>query len=115
MAEVSLEGGYNGQLVSLGGIRGLPGQGRKISGQNLTGNGAIQILSPNLRRIAVIIQNQSGLEVELILRDTLTSYRIKLEDHGTFQIDDNFPWTGSVMAYAGAATWQLSILECEVP
>lgn len=117
-----LEPGYNGVLVSLGGVKDTSGRGRLADYEYVTMTGAIsrQLLAPNPKRIAACIQNIGHLYggvAALIQIDK--SYpgsgpRFNLDVRETFWINQDFPWTGAVFAYVAAGGLYLYVNEISI-
>lgn len=111
MAKI-LEPGYIGPLVSLAGILGKPGRGRQLNSYFRAVGVAPrqQFLSANSNRISCIIQNVDSETVYLAFAGN-TDAEIVLTQSQSFQIDENFPWTGSLMASVIAGTGHLVVWE----
>ena len=97
------EVGYEGQVSSMGGVKGATYKGRQVTSDSFTMSGAtgvVLILPANPRRISALIQNVwdpafHGSMVEISL-GWVNTIPFRLTENGTFQIDGNFPWTGEV-------------------
>jgi len=110
------ESGYNGRLVSLGGLLSLEGQGRECDSKivPLIVSAWTRLLENNPRRISALIQNvDNSLTVAVIIGDDSGGGYFHLEPKGTLQIDENFPWTGPVIAYQAAAM-NMSVAEVNI-
>lgn len=108
------EPGYNGQLVSLGGVVGASGKGRVIDSSAFILAGAIQVLSPNPKRISALILNgDPANNANVFLGDT-NGFSVVLGPLGSFQIDINFPWTGEVDASPASGNPVISVNEVSV-
>lgn len=93
-------------LISLGGIQSNRGWGRNMETQVFTGLGlgdgdATLILVDNPRRIAAIIYNGGG--GQLAIKAVGNSWNLVIQPFGTFQIDQNFPFTGAIEAWTDVA------------
>ena len=94
-------------IVSLGGIKSQPGMGRVITSFAFPPTIAIvnYVLSPNPKRISAIFINKgdpANVGEIMYLYIGENGAPIKLLEYGSFQIDSNFPWTGSVsVIYTG--------------
>lgn len=102
---ISRESGCLGREQSLGGLWSKDGAGRLCESQNLTVTTAavLRVLSENQRRICALIENR-GTGVLTLDFGASGIYSIAIRDGGSFQIDDNFPWTGIVNAIAETAS-----------
>lgn len=113
------EPGYNGQLVSLGGVHGLAGYGRIVQPyQAFILSGLVLVLPANPKRISAMLQNwddaaNPGSRVLLFLGGQYGQL-IQLLAYGSLQIDNNFPWTGEIYANAVANTPSLNVIEVTV-
>lgn len=110
------ESGYSGELVSLGGVRGIRFRGRQCDSATytlVTGDNQ-SVLVENGRRISAIIQNVDDVDaVDVRLGDGPVFVRIY--PHGSLQIDSDFPWTGYVYGQAVANTPTVRVFEVSVP
>lgn len=109
------EPGYNGQLVSLGGVLGAPGKGRQMFNHVFAmASGAVPLLSPNPMRIAALIQNaDTTLAVLLYVGTTSTlQYLVTLNAGGSLQIDQDFPWIEYI--WGSAASGAPAVLVTEI-
>ena len=105
------ESGFNGRLVSLGGIQGAIGRGRQTNPVVWTISAKTQILSENGRRQSAIIQNTGAVLATLYFgTDTVG---MTLLPNGNIQIDINFSWTGNIWANSAGTT--LETIEVSVP
>jgi len=98
MAEPTREQGYEGRLVSLAGIKGSPGLGRRAERFDITTAAATPIsgLPANPARIAATIQVTAGTDrVSVYFGDTDGPY-ITLGLNDFLQIDYQLPWTGVI-------------------
>jgi hypothetical protein len=106
MAEPIQEAGYNGRLVSLGGVVGGVGRGRR--GERFTralsaGVGQIGIPS-NPGRIAATIQIFNGADdLQVYFGDSTDGPAYILAPRDMLQIDSNLPWIGAVYLYSAGA------------
>jgi len=110
------EAGYQGRLVSLGGVVGAPGRGRQARQLNnsVDNTGTKLIMESNPKRLSALIQNIDAINMYIMFGDELYNYGFLLRPYDIFQIDQNLPWAGSVAGYAAAAcTYRL--LEVSVP
>jgi hypothetical protein len=116
------ETGSNQKLISLGGVIGQAGLGREVNTTLLTmAVGVLQYaLAANPKRISALIVNNGDVAlasqyVGVYIGENNTG-PFFLTEFGSFQIDENFPWTGSVyIAYLGAGSPVISITEVSVP
>lgn len=95
------ESGYEGLLVSLGGVKSQLGRGRitRSFEGNITSTLKQMILPNNPKRISAIIENiPNTTGIYLYISFTGTGLTVSLAPGGSFQIDQNFPWTGPVWA-----------------
>lgn len=95
------ESGYEGVLVSLGGVVSLTGRGRitRSFESNITSTIKQMVLPSNPKRISAVIENiDNGTGISLYISFTGTGLTVALAPNGSFQIDSNFPWTGPVWA-----------------
>ena len=107
------ESGYQGRLVSLGGVLGKPGRGRQIVPVAITVTTAEAIIaSDNPQRLALIIRN-TGTETAYINLAGNTSFPLKANE--VFQIDYNFAWTGAIYAATNSSTTTVIGYETSVP
>lgn len=111
-----LESGYSGVLVSLGGIMQTGGTGRE---SNNTAWSLITttstILETNPKRIAALFVNQGPGKVWLSLKATSAANEgVFLAPNGSFQIDQNLPWTGCISAITDTNGTILTILQISV-
>jgi hypothetical protein len=97
------EVGYNGILVSLGGIQGPQGKGRVIRSESTVAVSGewLLLMSANPKRISAIIQNLSATELLGVYGGDPQANQIYLLPYGTFQIDKEFPWIGEVYISPG--------------
>lgn len=106
-------GHWNGKLVSLGGVIGGI-RGRVFEGTVLALSTNIQAVVVNRpERIAAIFFNNSPVDVHITFGQPTTDYWLHLKPYQTLQIDESFPWTGSIYCYvdSSAAGYQLEIGE----
>jgi len=108
-----LESGHNGLMISMGGILGRPGLGRRIDSTafSLTTT-AVMIIGDNPRRISAIIENQGPDSLALDFGGGINS--ISIHSGGNLQIDENFPYTGSIAAGADTSTCVVLVTEISV-
>lgn len=91
------ESGHSGSLVSLGGIVGVTGRGRKLAAQSIVGAATnFQLLNDNPKRVAAIIQCLSNSPGILTVMLDPGVGGLILFPGASLQIDQNFPWTGPV-------------------
>lgn len=90
------ESGFNGRLLSLANLPGVPGRGRQTDPTNWTITGDTQILNENGRRISAIIQNTGVNNATLYFGNDALG--LTLLPNANFQIDSLFPWTGTMRA-----------------
>lgn len=105
-------------IISLGGIQSNRGWGRniEISATPVLGlyAGIQQIMPDNPRRIsAIILNNTPGV---VFLSAPGNDWYLLLQPGGSLQIDNNFPYTGPILAFgdALAANNILNIAEISV-
>jgi len=108
------ESGSGESLISLGGIRSLRGWGRRFDVASYQAGGTVpyvNILQDNPKRIAAIIQNigPDSIAVQAPGNDWL----FIITSGGSFQIDENFPFTGALLAYAVGPTYASSVTVIE--
>lgn len=113
-----IEPGHVGTLVSLAGIVGRPGAGRKTeyNGGVVPFAAAQQCLPANMRRISALIQ--------MIESTTYTSAYInvffgseavaRLYPRGSLLIDSNFPWCGEISLQAVTTAGYVFVNEVSV-
>ena len=100
------DSGYNGQILSLGGVLGADGKGRTSLTAAFTLTGASQIvLLANPKRISALLCNTDdaanpGSLVYLYTWGSGAPVLCILTALGTYQIDINLPWTGEILALA---------------
>jgi hypothetical protein len=113
----AIEAGNAGLLISLGGIIGRIGAGREIASDYLTsvGGNYVQVLDSNPKRLSAIVQNR-GTDLLLVAfgEMSVSGSAILIDPHGSFQIDQNFPWTGPVFV-TSPTNVDFSIFEVSVP
>jgi hypothetical protein len=111
------ESGYNGKIISLGGVEGIESRGRQLNSGVLITDPAfiLQVLPDNPRRISALLQNSdAAIPLYIIFGDQSGNIAFYLAAGQPFQIDQNFPWTGAV--YAGCAAGStLNFTEVSVP
>lgn len=96
---VFYEPGYSGELVSLGGVRGITGRGRKIEILPVTVFGAELIRPANPQRISLLVVNCS-INDGYVGIGVATPNALLLRAGGSFQIDTNFPSILEVWGYS---------------
>lgn len=103
-------------LVSLNGIEGRRYAGREADTNQYTNVGTTPmiLLTENSLRQAAIIQNLGPATLSINLPES-GGYPLQLLPNGTFQIDNNFPWTGAVYGTYASGTgyvyvWEVSVL-----
>lgn len=101
--------GFIGRLVSLGGVKGREGLGYMIqhaTASTPVGGGKVQIIPANSARACALITNVDAVRVYLSFVEDPNFAIHPLDPGGSFQIDEDFPWTGGVwMTYnVGVAT-----------
>jgi len=107
------ESGYNGQIVSLGGVKAQYGHGRQSVSKTIFGVAEEEVLGDNPGRVCAIIQNRAGVNVTVSLgKDDSGSF--VLLPNGSFQIDQNFPWTGSVDCLAASGNLVMFAVEVSI-
>lgn len=92
------ETSYSGERTSLAGISIHNGK-ILLESQNITAvsTGNIQLLPHRPERLSALIVNNSSTEIVLLYLGLAGAYEeVRLTPHGSFQIDGNFPWTGSI-------------------
>jgi hypothetical protein len=103
MALTIREPGYQGELVSLAGVRGkryLGRQGERFTIALTGGTGQIGMPS-NPKRIAATIQIFVGTDdLQVYFGDSTDGPAFILAPRDLLQIDLNLPWTGAVYLYS---------------
>ncbi len=97
---VHIESGHAGEpLESLGGVKSRSGRGRTLRHGTMNQNDAAvtEVMSDNPLRICAIIHN-TGSGLQGVYFDY--NLAVALRPNDSFQIDKDFPWTGSVQWYA---------------
>ena len=119
------EAGHSGAIVSLGGIIDRTGQGRKprqVGGTLVAAAAPVIILDQNQRRICAIIQNTGTNNLRIAFGKALGvqwwwwNYPdgiLTIVPMGSFQIDNNIPWTGDISAESDLGT-TYNIIEVSV-
>jgi len=94
------ETGHLGRLVSLGGVVGRPGTGRRVDDytQIVTGS-TVLIMPANPYRLWASFFNREG---GVVVLGPGPDYFVALEPGGFFLINESMPWTGAI--YAGPAS-----------
>lgn len=117
MAEniLGFEPSCQGQLVSLGNVKGRPGVGlvcrRNDSAVDISGGRAVLFQNPS--RMWAMIQNTSANVIYISLESgSGTGLVFELLEDGIFQIDRNLPWTGIV--YCDATSGTVNFMEASV-
>lgn len=113
------ETGFEGQVISQGGIKGASYKGRQVISGSFTFGGSNPvyplIMAANPRRISAIIQNLDDPaapgSVVAIYLGGVNTIPITLAPLGTLQLDVNFPWTGEVYANVSANSPVVTVLE----
>ena len=98
-----LEPGYNGRLISLGGVVGKRGVGRQSIRNNINLAASVgQIgLPANSRRIAATIQSYTvGDDLQIFLGNSTDGACYIISSRDVFQINYLLPWTGAVYMYS---------------
>jgi len=111
------ESGHFGKLVSLGGIVDETGRGRICDIRpQACGMTSVQILQDNPRRISALITNGDLYYAWVCLGDTAApdSGTLLLQG-GSYQIDENNPWTGAVTIYVNTGTDTICVTETSLP
>ena len=114
------ETGYNGQLISLAGVKGTPGIGRLVNSENKNAAVGNAVLLPgNVKRIAALIQvtqptSEGGVHILFQGEAGLNKPICQLHQWDILQIDDNFPWTGPVLFSDTSATPNVTVSEISV-
>lgn len=113
--ELVQESGHVGELVSLGGIRGVPHRGRQMrTGLHTIAGGATEdIAQDNGHRVSALILNAGPDTIGLKFGNTYNA--IILQSGDFFQIDADFPWTGKIQALPPTLTTVVYINEVSVP
>lgn len=103
---VTEEPGFDGELISLGLVKGKRGHGRERR-LILIGAAALDetlALESNSRRIAATFYNAGSGQVQITL-GPVDAASIYMDPKDYFQIDYRVPWTGSMYAkFAGASS-----------
>lgn len=115
MANEVFEPGFNGRLISLGGIAGKEGAGRQAQRFTVTVSAGVGIigLPSNGKRISATVQIFTGsTDLQIYMGDSTygPAYLIGPTKQ-MFQIDKDLPWTGSLYLYSTGA---LSVIINEV-
>jgi len=110
--------GYNGRLMSLGGVIGREGLGLVVENKIYTETGiATQLIPSNPARYWLIMRNIGTLRTNIAFGPDgggyATANHIYLEPGDVFQIDRMIPWTGSISCFA-AGDVLLSVAEASV-
>lgn len=111
------ESGYNGSLVSLGGVVGPPGIGRLSNYEYITFAGAVtavSILPDNPKRIAAMLYVNGANPVVVYLSNNFVGMRFELQPGDAFFINELFPWTGAIIGIATLAT-NMRVNEVTIP
>lgn len=94
-------GGYAG-IVSLAGVVSV-NRGRKmLLGSVSAPTTGVQAFDNNPRRISALIQNRGSVNLNVYF--DLTTLAVVLLPGESFQIDQNYPWTGQVTVQGAGAT-----------
>lgn len=116
----SREPGFNGQLISLGGIRGKIGAGQRYRQEliELATTYAAEAIPSNPLRTWMMIQNrvENTVPISVSFGDsTPAAASISLQLGDTLIIDRNNPWTGSIgFAHASAGTEYVRVAEFSI-
>jgi len=103
-------------LVSLSGIPGVDHRGRQARAiYIIPAVTTSQVIDQNTHRIAMILQTTGLCDIQLGLGEPATAACIILRPGQSFQIDQNFPWTGSVQALAADTSGVLTGYELSTP
>lgn len=116
MAE-TIEAGYSGQIVSLGGFVDKTERGRQVIERSVATNSGvyIQVMGSNLRRKWALFQNFSDVNISIYFHQTGHNPVATLKPLGSFQIDDLISWTGPVWAQQSSGNNKiLFAFECVV-
>ena len=108
------EPGYNGQLISLGGVKGAWGRGRNAvqTVRALTGGVGMIGLPSNPMRIAATVQIFNGTDdLQVFFGDSTDGAVFLLAPRDLLQINMYLPWVGAVYLYS---TGSMSVLCNEV-
>jgi hypothetical protein len=91
------DGGYLGQIVSLGGIKGAPGQGLTTQTANVTTAAGIGFvcLAANPGRVWALITNEGAGDLTYSFEGGITAAHVLLPK-GHILINRDLPWTGAV-------------------
>lgn len=108
------EAGSTEKIKSLGGRFSRKGTGRKVESVAHTITAASQILGSNNDRISAQIGNADDSAIAFIYfgDSTLGGASFTIFPHGSFQIDDHFPWTGPVWVIGNTGSQVINT--CEV-
>ena len=109
------ESGYNGVLISLGGVKGAPNRGRYTVANVRTMTAAPYPVAPsNSRRLSLVIANLHTDYMRVYFgRDFGTSY-IQLQPGQSIQIDSDLPWTGDVYVDSPVSAGVVNYVEVSV-
>ncbi len=120
-AMVNREPGNAEVIVSLGGVKSTHGRGRIVSVDTANvglATGATLLWPNNPLRLSALVQNISdGATVLLYIGSpflTGTPQTLYLFPHGSFQIDQDFPWTGPVYATTGGLAADIQFAEISI-
>jgi len=103
-------GGYNGRLVSLGGIYGRENMGYTVYSTTGTPTTAIgTVLGPNPARLFALITNDGAVDVQIAWDDTFTNGLHLLRPGGQLLINKDLPWIGPVCARTLAGTGSIGV------
>jgi len=107
------DGGFNGRRVSLAGSLGAAGRGLKMW-SNMPAppitTGCI-LISSNPGRLFALFTNEGTVDVQIAFDNTWSNGLHTLRPGGSFQIDDQFPWTGPVYGRGVGATGSIAVEE----
>lgn len=118
MSDTLYDGGYVGQLVSLAGVKGRDGLGARVWSSQpappATGAG-VEVMGPNPSRLWALITNEGTVDVQLAFDNVFTNGLFTLRPGGSFMINKNLPWTGTVHArVTGGVAGTLSVAAASV-
>ena len=110
------EPGYNGTLISLGGVKGTSGRGRQCNSNGVSVTTTrVQVLPSNSKRISCLMNNIGSDTIWLILGNAADDVVSGIIPNGSYQIDALHPWTGGIYAFVNTTPSTLSFAEMSVP
>ncbi len=102
------DAGFNGRIISLGGLLGASGLGLFVDrpGASMAFTTRVQVLGNNPSRRWALVQNLGSANVAIKFGDTEDSVATDfiLTPGAVLQIDTQVPWTGPIVAEATTGT-----------